>query len=248
MTHDPHLSRIVTLWSVVRQAHEGPAEAVHSAQLQLLDRYGGAVRRYLLASLRDEDAADEVFQEFALRFVRGDFQCADPEQGRFRSFLKTVVYRLIIDYQRRRGRQARQQALPADGPAWSDEQPNLSDEQFAQSWRDELLARTWSALEAVDERERTLYHTVLRLRANRPELRSNELAEELASELDKPFTAGNVRVLVHRARERFADLLLEEVSISLESAGTDEIEQELIDLNLYGYCRDVLQRRRSDEP
>ena len=67
---DLHLSQIQTAWSMVRQAH-GDDTAVHAAQQSLLDRYGGAVRRYALASLRDEDAADEVSQEFALRFVRG---------------------------------------------------------------------------------------------------------------------------------------------------------------------------------
>ena len=104
---DLHLSRIQTAWSMVRGAH-GDHTAVQSAQQRLLDRYGGAVRRYALAALRDEDAADEVFQEFALRFVRGDFGKADPERGRFRAFVKTVVYRLIVDYQRRQKKRVRE--------------------------------------------------------------------------------------------------------------------------------------------
>ena len=63
----------------------------------LVLRYGGAVHRYLLASLRDVDAADELAQEFALRFLRGDFKNADPGKGRFRDFLKRAVYRLMVD-------------------------------------------------------------------------------------------------------------------------------------------------------
>ena len=97
---DLHISRIATAWSMVREAH-GDHTAVQSAQQRLLDRYGAAVRRYALSALRNEDAADEVFQEFALKFVRGDLGKADPERGRFRAFVKTVVYRLIVDYQRR---------------------------------------------------------------------------------------------------------------------------------------------------
>jgi hypothetical protein len=46
--------------------------------------YHRAVHRYLLGALRDEDAAEELFQEFALRFVRGDFRWADRGRGRFR--------------------------------------------------------------------------------------------------------------------------------------------------------------------
>ena len=107
MDDDLHLSHIQTAWSMVRRAH-GDHTAVQSAQQALLDRYGGAVRRYALAALRDEDAADEVFQEFALKFVRGDFEGADPERGRFRAFVKTIVYRLIVDYQRRRKKRQRE--------------------------------------------------------------------------------------------------------------------------------------------
>ena len=107
MDDDPHLSQIQTLWSVVELAH-GDNTAMQSAQQKMLDRYGGAVRRYALAALRDEDAADEVFQEFALKFVRGDFRGADPGKGRFRAFVKTVVYRLIVDYQRRKKKLGRE--------------------------------------------------------------------------------------------------------------------------------------------
>src|SRR5437763_1196590 len=104
---DLHISRMTTAWSMVREAH-GDHTAVQSAQERLLARYGGAVRRYALSALRDEDAADEVSQEFALKFVRGDFGKADPERGRFRAFVKTVVYRLIVDYQRRSKKQGRE--------------------------------------------------------------------------------------------------------------------------------------------
>src|SRR3990172_1957475 len=107
MDDDSHLSQIQTLWSLVERAH-GDHTNVQSAQQSLLDRYGGAIRRYAIAALRDEDAADEVFQEFALKFVRGDFAGADPGRGRFRAFVKTIVYRLIVDHQRRRKKLGRE--------------------------------------------------------------------------------------------------------------------------------------------
>ncbi len=83
-----HLSRIETLWSVVRQAHAADSAATSSARAQLIERYGDAIRRYLMACLRDSDAVDEVFQEFSLRFVRGEFASVSPEKGRFRSYIK----------------------------------------------------------------------------------------------------------------------------------------------------------------
>ena len=69
-----HLSRISTLWTIV--CRKDPNDAVKAAQTRMLERYGGAVRRYLLAATRDADAAEELFQEFAVRFcVVG---CAEP--------------------------------------------------------------------------------------------------------------------------------------------------------------------------
>ena len=40
---------------------------------------------------RDEQLAEELFQEFALRMLRGDFRRAEPLRGRFRDYLKTVI-------------------------------------------------------------------------------------------------------------------------------------------------------------
>src|SRR3954468_13745753 len=139
---DLHISRIPTAWSMVREAH-GDHTAVQFAQERLLSRYGGAVRRYALSALRDEDAAEEVFQEFALKFVRGDFGNADPQRGRFRAFVKTVVYRLFVDYQRRskkRGREGPMQSNVAEREA-VDAESKGDDALFRTSWRDELLSR-----------------------------------------------------------------------------------------------------------
>lgn len=241
---DLHLSRIQTLWSMVQRAH-GDHTAVQSAQESLLDRYGGAVRRYALAALRDEDAADEVFQEFALKFVRGDLGKADPERGRFRAFVKTVVYRLIVDYQRRgkkRQRESPMHSNVAEPPA-GDEAAG-DDAVFQASWRDELLARCWQKLAEHEERTGQPFHTVLRYRVDHPDLRSPELAAGLSTQLGKQINAGAVRVLLHRARDAFADLLLDEVTNSLADGSLDEAEQELIELDLLEYCRPALARRR----
>ena len=248
MDDDLHLSQIQTLWSMVNRAH-GDHTALQSAQQALLDRYGGAVHRYALAALRDEDAADEVFQEFALRFVRGDFGNADPQRGRFRAFVKTIVYRLIVDYQRKRKKQQREGPMhsnlaePAGEPAAA-AIGDADDELFRTSWRDELLARSWAKLAELERTSGKPHHTVLRYRVDHPEARSTELAEGLAERLGKSINAGAVRVLLHRAREAFADALMDEITQSLSDGSLDEAERELIDLDLLEYCRPALERRR----
>src|SRR5438128_969371 len=96
------LSQISTQWTMVFQAHQGSADAVSKAQQQLLERYSGAAYRYLLGAVRDPDVAAELCQEFALRFVRGDFRRASPERGRFRNYLKTALIHLVSDYPNKR--------------------------------------------------------------------------------------------------------------------------------------------------
>src|SRR5262245_63341462 len=80
---ESRLSRIETTWTLVFQAHQGQ-EPDALARQRLLLRYRGAIYRYLLGALRDPDAAEELAQEFAVRFLQGGFRRADPQQGRFR--------------------------------------------------------------------------------------------------------------------------------------------------------------------
>lgn len=242
---DLHLSQIQTAWSMVRRAH-GDHTALHAAQRSLLDRYGGAVRRYALAALRDEEAADEVYQEFALRFVRGDFAAADPQRGRFRAFVKTVVYRLIVDFQRRKKRYYREGPMHSNlaEPMAADGDPTGDDAAFQAGWRDELLARCWQRLDAEEAASGKPHHTVLRYRVDHPEERSPELAAGLSQRLHKQVNAGAARVLLHRAREAFAELLLDEVMQSLADESLDSAEEELIELDLLEYCRPAFDRRR----
>ena len=53
-------------------------------------------------------------------------------------------------------------------------------------------------------------------------------------------TAAGFRQTVHRARERFAVLLCDEVARSLREPSLEEVRDELRDLNLLQYCQDYL--------
>src|ERR1041385_8717939 len=99
---DSHLSHISTNWDLLAQAHGGFGAAPTTAQHALLMRYGDAVYRYLLKAVRDPQAADDLSQEFALRWLRGAFKNADPTRGRFRGYLSTALHHLVMDHHRRR--------------------------------------------------------------------------------------------------------------------------------------------------
>ena len=247
MYDNDRLSQIETLWSMVRRAHGDGVTQTNSAQSKMLDRYGGAAKRYLRAVVKNDDAADDVYQDFAVRFLKGDFADVSPERGKFRAFLKTVLFRTAMDYfrQKRRGPNLREMETVFE-PAAPDER-KAADEEFVASWRDELLARTWEALQQYEAETNKPMHTAMRLRVDEPELRSPELAAALAEKLDREISAANVRVILHRAREKFADLLLDEVIQSLEEPTMDQVEEELGDLKLLDYCRPALEKKSDAE-
>jgi RNA polymerase sigma-70 factor (ECF subfamily) len=241
------LNSIATLWTLVCQAHDGSTAAMKSAQEQLLERYEGAIRRYLLGALRNEDTAEELFQEFAYRFVHGDLRGADRERGRFRDFVKGVLFHLIADFHNRQKK--RPLALSPDQPEPAVAAPSLMDmdREFLRNWRDDLLARSWAALEKIEKETGQLYYTVLRFRAQHGDSSSTQIAEQLGQEIGKPLTAAGVRQTLHRAREKYADVLIDEVAHSLNSPSDEQIEQELDDLGLLEHCRSALKRRGSEK-
>src|SRR5207253_1754005 len=106
-----------------------------------------------------------------------------------------------------------------------------------------LLARAWEALAEAEAKGGRPYHTVLRFRASHPESSSDEMARQVGTQLGRTLTAAGVRQTLHRAREKFARLLIEEVARSLETEDTGRVEQELIDLGLHTYCRPALGNR-----
>lgn len=230
---DPRLSRIDTLWTEVHNARQLGSEA-DSARRHLLERYGGAIRRYLLGATRDNEAAEELVQEFAVLFLRGRLNNADPSRGRFRDYVKGVLFHLVADYHKGEKKRRNHVALeyePAVEPTAQQE------EAFLHSWRDEMLARAWHDLAEEEKETGQLFYTVLRFRADHAEASSTEMAEQLSTQCGKPLKAANVRQLLHRARDRFAELLLDQIRQTLHEPTQEALEEELSDLGLMKYCQ-----------
>lgn len=238
------LSRLGTRLTIWAQAHQGAGEAAIVARQQLLLRYYGAVYRYLSSMVRDPAAAEELTQEFAVRVLRGDFKHFDPQRGRFRDFLKVAVRHLVIDYwkQQKRRHEINPQPLPPGEAEAVAEAPSDADldQSFVVKWKEELLDRTWEALAAHEKASGHAYYTVLRCKTNQPEARSGQLAALVSAKLRRTVTADNLRQLLHRARKRFAELLVDEVARSLDTTEPEQIAEELIALGLLSYCRSAV--------
>jgi DNA-directed RNA polymerase specialized sigma24 family protein len=245
-TREQRLSRINTCWQQVREAHaDAELPAGRAALWGLLERYGGAVERYLIGALRDEEAAAELAQEFAVEFLKGAARGADPQRGRFRDYVKGVLQHLIANHFRKGKR--RPGHLPTEFPELADgvTSGERGEETFAVCWREELLGRAWQALAALEANSGQPYHTVLKHRADFAEQSSEDMAAALSERLGRPLNAPAVRKALQRAREKFADALLADLTASLRGAAPDALEQELIELRLYEYCKPALERKRS---
>jgi DNA-directed RNA polymerase specialized sigma24 family protein len=234
------LSRIETHWTAVFRAHGSVADAAQEARNRLMLQYSAAVYRYLLGALRDPDAAADLCQDFALRFLRGDFHRAAPTRGRFRDYVKSALINLVNDFHRNRQARPGPLAIDAADPHAGD--PGLpSDDDFLGGWRAALLDQTWKALATTN----AAFHAVLLLRIENPDMQSPEMAERASKQLDRPMTPENVRKSLQRAHARFAELLLDQVEESLDNPAPGDLEAELEALDLLRYCRTVVEKRKT---
>jgi RNA polymerase sigma factor (sigma-70 family) len=241
-----HLSALQTQWTMLFRANQEAGDAVVEAQKVLLLRYYGAVYRYLVGTLRDAAAAEELTQDFAVRFLRGDFHRANPERGRFRDFVKTALRHLAMDYWRKKEKApAPLQQDAAEARSMISEDERRMDRPFMEKWREELLSRAWEELAETEKLTGQPYFVGLRAKAEQPRLRSAQLAELLSAKLGKSYSETNVRQLLHRARKEFAQLLVTEVGRSLQCYDRDQVEQELVALELLDYCKSALEERES---
>lgn len=221
---------------MVFAAHAPPQNAVDGVRHTLMAHYSGAAYRYLLGAVRDASTAEDLCQEFIVRFLRGDFHRATPERGRFRDYLKAALINLVNDYWQSRA--ARPQPLARDVAGGPDPAAETG-EDFVAVWRRELLDCTWEAL----KQSRPNYHAVLLLRVENPDLSSQEMADMLTASQSTPYNAALIRKTLERAHLKFADLLLEEVASSLTDSQPERLAEELRELDLLKYCRTAIERR-----
>jgi DNA-directed RNA polymerase specialized sigma24 family protein len=238
-TTPTRLDQIPTQWSLLRIAHRNSMTGSGEARNVLVLRYAAAIRNYVGALIRNEHDADEVSQEVVIRLLRGQFASATPERGSFRRLLMVATHNLVRTYWSRQQRKPRAD-IDLGSIAGAAEESALEAEALA-SWKQSLLDMAWKGLEEYqNEHPGTVAYTLLRLRADYPDDESEALAGRLSAAAGKPFRADAVRQQLRRARVRFAQILLEEVSRGLDEPTPARVEEELIETGLMPYVEDLL--------
>jgi RNA polymerase sigma-70 factor (ECF subfamily) len=218
-----------THWSVVLEA-QGESPAAHDALENLCRTYWrpiyGFVRR---EGTKPEEAKDITQGFFALILERKDFQSVRQEKGRLRSFLLASLKHFMANERRdaatiKRG--GGRTLIPLDGIEDStefDRSDMLSaDLLYDRRWAFTVLERVFARLreESQGSANAPLLERLNTLLSDEPDRPSQaEIAREFG------MTENAVKQAFHRLRQRYRQLLREEVAHTVATPA--EIEDEL---------------------
>ncbi len=208
-----------THWSIVCAAGSATEAERHAALEWLCRRYWVPVVGFIQRQGFDPATAEDHAQTFLARAVHRDFFArAEPARGRLRSFLLTSLRNFLVDERRR------QSGIPPLLPM-NDATAEIAlpdDPVFERQWAEALLARVLSEL----EQEYVRRQRIALFRRIEPRLLAAEAPAShasLAAELG--MTEQAVKAEVYRLRQRFRQLVREEVARTVATA--PEIEEEL---------------------
>jgi RNA polymerase sigma factor (sigma-70 family) len=232
-TGDPQFH--TTQWSLVVAAAGEGGEEPRAALAELCQAYWYPVYAFLRRRGNSPHDASDLTQEFFATLLEKDYLAdADPERGRFRSFLLTAVSRLASKQQDKAAAQKRGGGWKLlsldfdDGEARYQREPaheETAERIFERRWALTLLERTLAALreQHVAAGKLALFDALksfLTGDADAPLRRT--IAEELG------MTEGAVKVAVHRLRQKYRELLRAEIAQTI--AGQADVDGELAEL------------------
>jgi RNA polymerase sigma-70 factor (ECF subfamily) len=222
-----------TRWSLVLRAGQG-TEALET----LCARYWYPLYAFVRRAGHAEHDAQDLTQAFFARLLEKRWlQDADPQRGRFRTFLLTALKRFLAnewDRERtlKRGGAAAVVAFDAleAETKFQREQPSLLDDhlQFDRRWALTLLEQTLRRLEA-EWRDAGRAAEFESLRGCLTSERGSFDGRQAAAALN--LNEGALRVAVHRLRKRFREIFREEIAQTLaDAADLDAEVRHLVDV------------------
>ena len=234
--HDHQQARFrTTQWTLIVAARGKSMEA-RAALSELCTAYYGPVEAFIRRSCRSPQDARDVTHDFFARVLDGNgFAHAEPNKGRFRSYLLGCVKHFLSDANDRRmatKRGAGKMPLSIHVLAMDEDKPGVlplidsqgfpPDAYFDRQWAVELLGRVLASLEkqhqqAGRSKEFELLKPCLTGDAAMPT--SAELGEQLELTLEA------VSMTVHRLRKRFRAAVRAEIAETV--ADEEEVRLEL---------------------
>jgi DNA-directed RNA polymerase specialized sigma24 family protein len=216
-----------TRWSLVQEAKRDTPEG-RGALSELCALYYQPVRRYISQWSVDQTQVDDLAHSFFAKLLQGDrLRNASEDQGRFRSYLLGATKHFLLEQMaairaQKRGDGAQAQLLHDDLP---DARQLPPDQLFDKHWALTVLDQTLITLEKeMNEQGKANLFTVLK-----PWLHGQAdhgQTSAAAGELHTSETA--VRVLLHRMKKRFRELLRHLLAQTLTAPGDVDTELQYL--------------------
>lgn len=223
---------VTTHWSVVLAAGRSDTTRSRDALARLCQTYWYPLYAYIRRRGYSAHDAQDLTQDFFARILeKHSIARADPQRGRFRSFILTAMNHFLGQEFEKSRAQKRGSGLEvfsldlARAEQRYDLEPAVSetpDKDFDKKWALALLETVMTQLEAEYKRENksdlfnALKQTLTGSRESQPYA---ELAEMLG------MTEPAIKVTVHRLRKRYRELLQTEIANTVSSA--DEVKEEM---------------------
>jgi len=228
-----------TRWTLVLRAR-GKSDEGRAALSELCEVYYQPVLRFLRREGSEEDAAREQTHDFFARVLAGSgFDGADPERGRFRSYLLGALKHFLADQRDHARRLKRGGGLAPDSldaPVGTDTSPGFQLADPAATARDGFFDREWALAvmdHALAELQKEFSETgkAAQFEMLKPWLVGDTPAAsqaDAARRLD--LTEGAVKVTIHRLRRRFREVVRAEIAQTLrDPALVDEELRHLVE-------------------
>ena len=230
-----------TRWTLVVAAGDPQRKEARSALVSLCENYWYPLYAYLRRRGYPADQAQDLTQEFFLRVLEGRYlDHADPEKGRFRSFLLTSLKFFVAD-ERDRDRALKRGGgvgvvVPLEFPSGEE---RYQREPAHDESPDRIFERRWalSVLDRVVENLREEF-----VRHGRPE-HFERLKVFLLGRSDAPYAAlalemntseGALKVAIHRLRKRYRELFRQEIADTVADPADVESELQFLAATLMG--------------
>ena len=219
-----------TRWTQVL-ASRGDSATARQALSDLCAGYYAPVVAFLRSGGRNEDTARELAHEFFAQVLkRASFEGADPQRGRFRSYLLGALKHFLTNWRvhesrEKRGGQFVHEPLVAQtdtSSAIADPSVLSPDRLFDREWALSILDRAFATM-----RQEAAHHETLReFEMLKPWL-TGETTVRLQADVscDLGMTEGAVRVAIHRLRRRFRELVKAEIARTVNDPA--EVAEEM---------------------
>jgi RNA polymerase sigma-70 factor (ECF subfamily) len=219
-----------TRWTLVVAAGDPGRKEARSALVSLCENYWYPLYAYLRRCGYPADQAQDFTQEFFTRVLEGRYlDRADPEKGRFRSFLLSSLKFFVADEgdRQRAHKRGGGQLVPLE---FSSGEERYQREPAHDETPERIFERRWAllVLDRVVEKLRDEF-----VQHGRPE-HFERLKVFLLGQSDAPYAAlaremntseGALKVAIHRLRKRYREVFRQEIADTV--ADPVEVESEL---------------------